>query len=182
MNTTAEDIFTFWFDDHGPKDWWQSKPEFDQEIIHRFTHLHKAAAAGECFEWRKTPEGRLAEIIVLDQFSRQIYRGSGQAFAQDPMALALAQEAIAQDADQSLNTDQKQFLYMPFMHSESLLIHDVSIKLFSSLHGADNIKFAIGHQDVIKRFGRYPTRNEALGRKDTPEEEKYLAERTGGAV
>lgn len=182
MNTTPQDIISFWFEEHGEKDWWISNPDFDQKIIDRFSDTHQAAAAGECFEWRKTPEGRLAEIIVLDQFSRQIYRGSDQAFTQDPMALALAQEAVSLGIDQKLSAEKRHFLYMPYMHSESLLIHDHSIRLFSALSGADKIEFAIGHQDVIKRFGRYPTRNAALGRTDTPEEAKYLSERTGGAV
>lgn len=182
MAITPQDILTFWFDDHGPKDWWNTNLDFDREIIERFSTLNTAAAAGELYQWRTTPEGRLAEIIVLDQFSRQIYRGSGQAFAQDPMSLALAQEAVAQGEDQKLSAEQRPFLYMPYMHSESLLIHEQSIALFSSISGADNIDFAIGHQDVIKRFGRYPTRNQALGRPDTPEEMQYLAERSGGAV
>lgn len=182
MTTTPQNIITFWFEDHGPKDWWQSNPDFDQEIIEKFSTLHKAASAGELYQWRNTPEGRLAEIIILDQFSRQIYRGSGQAFAQDAMALALAQEAVAQGFDQKLDTVKRPFLYMPYMHSESLLIHEQSIALFSSINGADNIDFAIGHQDVIKRFGRYPTRNKALARVDTQEEAQYLAEHTGGAV
>lgn len=182
MTITPENIITFWFEDHSPKDWWNSNPDFDREIIEKFSDLHKAASASELYAWRTTPEGRLAEILVLDQFSRQIYRGQGQAFAQDPMALALAQEAVAQGADQALDAVKRPFLYMPYMHSESLLIHEQSIALFSSINGADNIDFAIGHQDVIKRFGRYPTRNQALGRADTAEEAQYLAERSGGAV
>ena len=113
MPIAAQDIIAFWFEEHGAKDWWNTNLDFDREIIDRFSVTHKAVAAGECFEWRETPAGRLAEIIVLDQFSRQIYRSSAQAFAQDPMALALSQEAVALGAGQSLNTDQKQFLYMP---------------------------------------------------------------------
>ena len=109
MSITPQDILTFWFEEHGPEDWWQTNLDFDREIIERFSSLHKAATAGECFDWRKTAEGRLAEIIILDQFSRQIYRGLGQAFATDAMALVLAQEAVAQGADQALDTTKRPF-------------------------------------------------------------------------
>lgn len=181
MITPAE-IIKFWFEDHGPKDWWNTNLDFDQEIIDRYGDLHRAASQGELFAWRETAEGRLAEIIILDQFSRQIHRGSSKAFAQDTMALALVQEAVAQGIDKALTNDQRQFFYMPYMHSESALIHQESMRLFTSLGLEVNLDAAKGHQEVIERFGRYPTRNEALGRDNTEAEAIYLAERTGGAV
>jgi len=118
------------------------------------------------------PEGRLAEILVLDQFSRHIHRDTPGAFAQDPMALALAQEAVALGIDQDLEKSRRHFLYMPYMHSESLVIHDRALELFEALGVA--VDFEIRHRDIIERFGRYPHRNETLGRKSTAEEIEFL--------
>jgi uncharacterized protein (DUF924 family) len=177
MKIDADDVLNFWFEEHGPGDWWQGSSEFDAAVAEQFSETFEQAAAGELWEWRKSPHGRLAEIIILDQFSRQLFRGQGRAFAQDNMALVLAQEAIRAGADQALTTEQRQFLYMPFMHSESLAIHDQAMELFKSLGNEDNLKFEIGHREVIERFGRYPTRNAALGRENTAAETAYLAER-----
>ena len=113
-----------------PKDWFTKSDTLDNTIKQRFGDTLKAAAQGECWRWRDTPEGRLAEIIMLDQFSRNIFRDSARAFSQDAMALVLAQEAVAQGADDLLTNDQKAFLYMPYMHSESPLIHEQAVALF----------------------------------------------------
>ena len=133
------------------------------------------ARACELFEWRKNPKGRLAEIIVLDQFSRNIYRGLPESFIADPQALTLAQEAVAGGHDE-LEPLEKTFLYMPFMHSESLLIQDQSVRLFENLGNENNLDYAIKHREVIQRFGRFPHRNSILGRPSTVEETEFLTQ------
>jgi uncharacterized protein (DUF924 family) len=173
---TPEAIIDFWFVAHGSKDWWGAAADFDREIADRFGETHGRLALGEGFAWRGTAEGRLAEIIVLDQFSRQLHRGSPKAFAQDGMALVLAQEAVAGGFDQQLEGDRRMFLYMPFMHSESVLVHEVAIPLWAVLGGEDFQKAGDQHLTVLRRFGRYPKRNAALGRVSTPEELAYIAE------
>ena len=173
----AEDVLRFWFEAHGAADWWGAKPEFDREIAERFAGTHARLAQGEGVVWRDGPGGRLAEIIVLDQFSRQLYRSDARAFATDGMALVLAEEAVAGRYDVGLSEDQRGFLYMPFMHSESVLIHEMGRPLFAALGNADGyLKSCDQHLAVLRRFGRYPKRNKALGRISTPEELAYLAE------
>ena len=132
------------------------------------------AASGELYTWRHTDLGRLAEIIVLDQFSRNIFRDSPKAFASDSMALALAQEAIHNEAHLKLKTVEKSFLYMPFMHSESLVIHQEALKHFSEKGLETNYDFELKHYNIIKRFGRYPHRNKVLGRESSSEELDFL--------
>jgi uncharacterized protein (DUF924 family) len=121
-----ESILQFWFHEITPAQWWKADAAFDQLVRHRFSALHAQACQAELYGWRQTPAGRLAEVIVLDQFSRNMYRGQAQAFAADPLALALAQEAVAAGDDQKLPAEQRTFLYMPYMHSESRLIHQVA--------------------------------------------------------
>jgi uncharacterized protein (DUF924 family) len=176
---TAADVLKFWFEDHGQEDWFGGRAEFDAEIAGAFTHTHDAVARGEAWDWRSTPSGRLAEIIVLDQFSRQLFRGQAQAFATDAMALALAQEAVGGGHVNFLTQMQRTFVLLPFMHSESPLVQKESVRLHMALASPDNLKFAQGHQDVIARFGRFPRRNAALGRASTPEEETYMASSQG---
>ncbi len=122
------------------------------------------------------PKGRLAELIILDQFSRNLYRGTWHAFATDTMALALAQEAVAAEADLALSPEERVFLYMPYMHSESKLIHEVAERLFRENGPKSNYDFELRHKAIIDRFGRYPHRNVMLGRQSTPEELAFLAE------
>jgi uncharacterized protein (DUF924 family) len=172
----ADEVIQFWFEELTQKDWWGSSPELDARIAQRFSTIHAAVAAGETFRWRLTAEGRLAEVIVLDQFSRQMFRGTGRAFAYDGIALVLAQEAVAQRADEQLTSEQRTFLYMPYMHSESLIVHDEALRLFESLGNDWVAGFERRHRDVIVRFGRYPKRNAALGRTSTPEELAYIRE------
>jgi uncharacterized protein (DUF924 family) len=171
-----EAVIDFWFVAHGSKDWWGADPAFDREIADRFGDTHARLALGEGFAWRGTAQGRLAEIIVLDQFSRQLYRGSPKAFAQDGMALALSQEAVAHGFDRQLEGDRRMFLYMPFMHSESVLVHETATPLWTALGGEDFQKSGDQHLAVLRRFGRFPKRNAALGRASTPEELAYIAE------
>lgn len=177
---TADDVLQFWFVDHGQKDWFGGGPEFDASLAANFSETHQAVAAGEAWSWRTTPRGRLAEVIVLDQFSRQLHRGTAKAFAADPMALALAQEAVYAGLDHKLTTEaERQFLYMPFMHSESLVVHEEAMRLFTALGNEDVLKFEVAHRDLLRRFGRYPRRNEPLGRSSTPEEAAYCASDEG---
>ena len=170
-----DDVLTFWFEAHGPDDWWAAKPDFDRQIADRFGATHARLALGEGFAWRVGAAGRLAEVIVLDQFSRQLFRGEARAFAQDGMALVLAQEAVAGGFDMRLPAERRAFLYMPFMHSESLLVHDSVQPLLAAL-GGEFLESAEGHLGVLRRFGRYPKRNIALGRSSTEEELAYIAD------
>lgn len=163
-------VLQFWFEEVDPSQWWQEDADFDQTLGQRFQALHQKASQGELFAWRQTSEGRLAEIIVLDQFSRNLYRGQPRAFAQDGMALALAQEALAHGADRDLSPPQKSFLYLPFMHSESLVIHEFAVSLFQVPGMETNLDFELKHKKIIEAFGRYPHRNAILGRESIPEE------------
>jgi len=169
-----QSVLGFWFSEIDPKKWWAKDVDFDRLVTKRFQATHDAAAKGELFAWRETPEGRLAEIIVLDQFSRNIYRDSPLAFAYDGQALVLAQEAIRANAQQELPPKQKAFLYIPFMHSESKIIHEISVKLFSEPGLEHNLEFELKHKAIIDRFGRYPHRNAILGRESTEEEIAFL--------
>nr|WP_205619957.1 DUF924 family protein [Dasania marina] len=171
---TAKDIITFWFSELSPKQWWLKDTQLDQTIAQRFLPCLQQAASCELFAWRNSALGRLAEVIVLDQFSRNIYRDSAQAFASDPLALALAQEAISLGCDQELNPIQRSFLYMPFMHSESAAIHEVAVQLFKANGEENNYQFEHKHKAIIDRFGRYPHRNIILGRPSTTAEIDFL--------
>lgn len=169
-----QDVLKFWFEEMEPKTWWKSDSDFDYQIRTRFQPLLQQAAQGELYAWRQQPKGRLAEVIVLDQFSRNIYRNTPQAFAQDAAALVLAQEAIAADAHSSLSPIERTFLYMPFMHSESKLIHEWAVSLFRENGLQSNYDFELKHKAIIDRFGRYPHRNEILGRISSAEELAFL--------
>ncbi len=167
-------IIKFWFEETKPEQWWKKDKAFDALLVERFSELHSRASRCELFGWRKHPEGRLAEIIVLDQFSRNMFRDSGLAFANDTMSLALAQEVIGCGADQALTPVQRSFLYMPFMHSESLKIHEVAVELFRVNGIQSNLDFEFSHKKIIEKFGRYPHRNKVLGRESTVEEIEFL--------
>ena len=171
--TDSKTVLDFWFVELHPKQHWIKDQKLDDEIKMRFERTLIQARACELFEWRKNPKGRLAEIIVLDQFSRNIYRGLPESFIADPQALTLAQEAVAGEHDE-LEPLEKAFLYMPFMHSESLLIQDQSVRLFENLGNQNNLDYAIKHREVIQRFGRFPHRNSILGRPSTVEETEFL--------
>ena len=174
MTPGVAQVLAFWFDDLTPGDWWQPGAQLDALVRRRFGRLNASAAAGELHGWRATAAGRLAEIIVLDQFSRQIYRHQARAFSQDGMALALAQEAVATGADRELEPSRRAFLYLPFMHSESALIHRQALELFSQPGLEDNLEHEKRHKAVIDRFGRYPHRNAVLRRASTSEERVFL--------
>jgi uncharacterized protein (DUF924 family) len=167
-------ILDFWFQETPPNLWFAQDDAFDQKIKQRFSVCLTQAAANELWTWRSTAAGRLAEIIVLDQFSRNIYRHHPAAFTQDAQALCLAQEAIRLGLDQALPAQQRCFLYLPFMHSESPAIHALALNLFSALGDAKSLDYEIRHKRIIDRFGRYPHRNAILGRTSTPEEVAFL--------
>jgi len=169
-------VLQFWFEEVTPAQWWKVDVEFDRLIVERFSELHSRAIRAELFEWRAEPRGRLAEIIVLDQFSRNMHRGEGLAFAADTLALALAQEAVAAKADLTLAPDERAFMYMPYMHSESTLIHEVAERLFKVSGPKSNYDSELRHKAIIDRFGRYPHRNAMLGRQSTEEELAFLAQ------
>ena len=171
-----QEIITFWFTTIEPKSWWIKDEAFDSLLNQKFSEIHQQAAQGELFHWRKTALGRLAEIIILDQFSRNIYRDSAKSFAYDALALILAQEAINVGANKELQGKELAFLYMPFMHSESLAIHQVAEQLFSEPGLEGNTDFEKRHKVIIEKFGRYPHRNEILNRESTEDEIVFLKE------
>jgi uncharacterized protein (DUF924 family) len=168
-------ILDFWFEEIEPRMWWVKSEEFDRRIESRFGAVHRAAGRCELFPWRATPAGRLAEVIVLDQFSRNIHRDTPLAFACDPLALALAQEAVAHGADMQVDAGRRVFLYMPYMHSESAAIHAAALELFARPGAEDNLGYERRHKAIIDRFGRFPHRNAILGRESTPQEIAFLA-------
>jgi len=170
-----EEVIRFWFEEIAPSQWWKRDGLFDSALAARFGTTLDAAGRCELYSWRERSAGRLAEVIVLDQFSRNIYRNDPRSFGFDPMALCLAQEAVHVGADQALPLDQRVFFYMPFMHSESAVIHEWAIKLFSAAGLEANLDHERRHKAIIDRFGRYPHRNRVLGRTSTSEELDFLA-------
>lgn len=173
---TAQEVLHYWFETLTPRQWFAKDDALDAQVTERFSATLQVAIAGELWTWRRSPQGRLAEILVLDQFSRNIYRGRAAAFAQDPQALTLAQEAVAAGADRHLAVHQRAFLYMPYMHSESLQVHDEALRLFDQPGLEHNLDYERRHHAIIERFGRYPHRNELLGRTSSVEELVFLDE------
>lgn len=170
---TAVHIVTFWRD-AGPERWWEKNDEFDRLIRSRFLPLHEAAARRELATWQNRPEGALALVILLDQFPRNMFRGSPHAFATDPLARAVATGAVARGFDQKIDPNIRQFFYLPFMHSEVLADQHRCCELYEALGDADLIKFATVHRDIVAKFGRFPHRNHALGRATTLAEQDFL--------
>ncbi len=171
----ATDIIQFWFHEIEPRKRFAKDLDFDELIRTRFLDVHQRARLGLLYTWREHPLDALAEIIVLDQFSRNMFRDTPEAFAYDPLALVLAQEAIRRKLDNELDNSQRAFLYMPFMHSESLEIHEIAVFLFNQAGLEDNLHFELKHKEIIERFGRYPHRNAILGRESTAEELEFLS-------
>ena len=169
------EIIQFWRD-AGPDRWFAADEAFDREIRTRFLATHEAASRGELAAWEESPEQALALVILLDQFPRNIFRRSAHAFATDPLARRVADEALARGFDRSAEKDMRLFFYLPFMHSEALADQDRSLRLFEALGDAEQVKYAIIHRDIIARFGRFPHRNRVLGRATTPAEQRFLDE------
>lgn len=172
----ARAILDFWFGEIDRKLWFGKDDEFDRLLEQRFGDLNRQALAGAYADWAETPEGLLALVILLDQFSRNLYRDQSTAFAGDDRALALTIRAMDLGWDRTLSNEQRIFLYMPLMHAEDPRMQERSIAAFEALGEPENLKFAHLHKRIIDRFGRYPHRNEALGRRSTPEEIAFLDE------
>ena len=170
----AADVLDFWFRECTPKQWFASDPDFDATLGARFGDTVGRALRGELSAWRTTPHGRLAEVLVLDQFARNLGRGSAAAFAGDGMALVLAQEAVAGGALAALSPEERTFLLMPYMHSESPAVHVDAERLFREHAPAANHDYELRHKAIVDRFGRYPHRNAVLGRRSTPDELEFL--------
>ena len=169
-----DDILSFWFNEIEPSKWWNKDTAFDELVTRRFLNVYESAAKGELFSWRHSAKGRLAEIIVLDQFARNKFRNTPKSFELDSMALVLSQEAIATNMHLTLTPIERSFLYMLFMHSESLMIHDVAVTLFKENGIESTLDFELKHKAIIERFGRYPHRNTILGRTSTDAELAFL--------
>lgn len=176
MVQTAQAVIDFWFNSGNEEKRFAKDDAFDAEIESVFGSTWLLAKQGGLAYWRSTLEGRLAEIIVLDQFSRNLMRGRAEAFEQDLAALVLAQELVAHDDFDYLPLEYKQFALMPYMHSESAVIQEKSVELFENLGMEESLDYAIRHKVIIDRFGRYPHRNEAIGRETTVEEAAFLQE------
>ena len=171
---TARDVAGFWRD-AGPERWFAKNDAFDAEFGTRFLAAHEAVAQGELSHWAKEPDGALALLVLLDQFPRNTFRGQARAFATDPMALAVAREAIEAGLDLQIDEELRRFFYLPFMHSESLADQERSVELNAALD-ANTQRFAVLHRDIIARFGRFPHRNKLLGRTSSAEEQRFLDE------
>jgi uncharacterized protein (DUF924 family) len=180
IDPRAHEVLGFWFAAQGrDKRWFQKDEAFDGEVRRRFVDLHGEAAAGELEAWTDSARECLALIIVLDQFPRNMFRGTARAFATDAMALEAAQLAVARGHDRILSPVQRLFVYLPFEHAESLAAQDEACRLTEALNAfpetVDAHAFALKHRDVIRRFGRFPHRNASLGRPSTPAELEFLA-------
>lgn len=174
-----ETVIDFWFSELKPEDWFKKSDALDQEIRTRFLDAWSSAGKGELFFWRSTPKGRLAEILILDQFSRNLHRNHASSFSQDTVALILAQDMVILGWDQEVPKEWRSFIYMPYMHSESSKIHEESVKLFTKAGLEDNLKYEMAHKEIIDRFGRYPHRNSILGRTSTTAELEFLKTHPG---
>ncbi len=167
-------VLSFWFEELLPEQWFSVDKTVDDEVYARFGPLHRRLADGVPPEWEEAPEGYLAAVIVLDQFSRNMFRGDPRAFANDAVALALAGHAIGRGFDRALAATQRKFLYMPFQHSEDAVDQARSIELFAGFDDPQTLDFAKRHKEIVDRFGRFPHRNAVLGRVSTEEELVFL--------
>jgi uncharacterized protein (DUF924 family) len=172
----ADAVNRFWFEELKPEDWFAVRPALDEEILHRFGPIREDLKRHPPAPATLDAGGLLAAVIVLDQFSRNIFRGSAEAFATDDLALSLAEYGIETGLDQPMPPNWRMFLYMPFMHSENATTQRRSVEIFGGLGIADQLKYAEHHKGIIDRFGRFPARNTALGRDSTPEELLFVEE------
>ncbi len=178
MNETCmpSEILKFWFSEKVKSLWFKKSAAFDREIEARFIKTYLLAKTGSLDHWKNNPHNTLALIILLDQFPRNMFRDTPQAFATDNQAVELTKYALDHNYDQNLSLDEKVFFYMPLMHSESKADQDKSVELFSQLGKKDSLKFAIKHQEIINHFGRFPHRNKILNRESTLEEKEFLTQ------
>lgn len=171
--TTPAEIVSFWRE-AGPEAWFAKDEAFDAAIRARFLPAHEAAAASELSAWEATPEGAYALLLLLDQFPRNLFRGSLRAFATDEAALAVAERAIAKGFDQRFDNPERRFFYLPFMHAEDLDHQERCIALSRASGDEESTHYAVIHRDIIRDFGRFPHRNAVLGRETTPDERRFL--------
>lgn len=178
MTDRAADVLSFWFGELTPEDWFSFKPEVDAKISARFEalwHAMREAVPAKAFT---DADAALAATIVYDQFPRNMFRKKAEAFATDPLALAVARNALARGFNGAHAPERRSFFFMPFMHSESLDDQELCVELFGGPQG-EYAKYAVEHRDIVARFGRFPHRNRALGRESTPEELTFLGEHAG---
>jgi uncharacterized protein (DUF924 family) len=181
--TKAQEVLDFWFGREGEpgygefrEAWFKKDPEFDRLVRDRFEALYEAAATGDLEDWKEEAQSCLALVIVLDQFPRNMFRGDPRSYATDRKAQETSEYAVDNAYDRELPEFQRTFLYMPFMHSENLEHQRRSVELFRGLGGSDSAEYAVRHMEIIERFGRFPHRNEVLGRRTTPEEAEFLTQ------
>ena len=168
-----EDVLEFWTD-AGPKKWWKKDPQFDAEIARLFGGTHAEASTGLLDDWAKEPNSCLALIIILDQFSRNLFRNDARSFAQDGQCVAVTKDAIANGFDKKMPEAIASFCYLPLMHSEDLADQNLCLDLMEKTGSEENVKSAVEHRDIIAKFGRFPHRNTVLGRETTAEEQAFL--------
>lgn len=176
VHVKAEEVLGFWFDGLMPEQWFAKSDELDREIAERFEEARRSVLETEAAEWRDDPRTLLAAVILLDQFSRNVHRGTPDAFAADPLAQRMATLAVERGWDRDLSPQQRQFLYLPFEHAEDRELQTVSLQYYEALGLEEALEYARQHAEVIARFGRFPSRNAALGRVSTPEEAAYLSQ------
>ncbi|MCK5166337.1 MAG: DUF924 domain-containing protein [Rhodospirillaceae bacterium] len=176
MPSDAESVLAFWFDETETKQWFIKDADFDATIEKRFGGLHAEAARGELDSWCDSAKGSLALVILLDQFSRNIFRGDPRTFSTDAKALDISKMAIANGYDGEVEENARGFFYLPFEHSENIADQERAIELFSKMGNKNLLEWAEKHKVIIERFGRFPHRNEVLGRESTPEELQFLTE------
>ena len=172
-NVSLAEVVSFWRK-AGPERWFTKDEDFDLTIRSKFLAIHEAAARGELAAWEESPEGALALVILLDQFSRNVFRGSAHAFATDPLARAVANRALARGFDQVTDKMVRPFFYLPFMHSELAADQEHSLRLHEAFGDAERLRYAVIHHDIVVKFGRFPHRNRAMGRDTTPAEQEFL--------
>jgi uncharacterized protein (DUF924 family) len=173
MTASPQDVLAFWRA-AGPDKWFKKNDAFDSDIRTRFLATYEAAASGQLSDWERTAEDALALVITLDQFPRNMFRGSARSFVADPLARAVAERALERGFDQQVPAGERQFFYLPFEHSETMLDQERCCALFRAMGDAESLKWAELHADIIRRFSRFPHRNAVLGRITTPEEQAFL--------
>ncbi|MCZ0960056.1 DUF924 family protein [Paracoccus benzoatiresistens] len=176
---TAQDVLDFWFSEEMEPHWFAKSDEIDARIRDGFADTYHAAHRRELDNWARTPDGALALIVVLDQFPRNIFRGTGRTFESDDIALEHARAAVDAGFDQQIDAKRRVFLYLPFEHSEDLPDQTMSVELFEALGDPGYLDYAIQHHDIIEKFGRFPHRNTLLDRPNTPDEEEFLKTHKG---
>lgn len=176
---TPEQVTDFWFTAESRARWFNSTPEYDREVRARFAEAWQQARAGKLADWQQSATGALALVILLDQLPLNMFRNRPEAFSTEALSREVAGRAIGRGYDKHLPTGSRVFLYLPFMHSESLADQECSVKLFAESGLEENLKWARHHRDIIRRFGRFPHRNAVLGRESTPEERQWLESSDG---